>query len=185
MSGADRLAPRERPLQEPPAGQGDAGMDIVAPDTAQAGAITELWVDLAEGQQAHDSHLLTEENRTRIRESVVRHIVTDTLLVARDGEDLVGFVMFSVESGTFEQDVRRGVVENLFVAEPYRSDDLGAELLAAAEARLADRGVDVVALEAMWTNDRARAFYRDQGYEPHRIELEKRLENDSHSRDDG
>mgnify|MGYP000642798532 CR=1 FL=1 len=160
-------------------------MDIVAPDTSLAAEITELWVTLAEGQREHDSHLLTEENRTRIRESVVRHIVTDTLLVARDGDDLAGFVMFSVESGTFEQDVRRGVVENLFVAESYRNEDLGGELLAAAEATLAERDVDVVALEAMWDNESARSFYRERGYEPHRIELEKPLENDSHSRDGG
>jgi GNAT superfamily N-acetyltransferase len=160
-------------------------MEILAPDTALAGEITDLWIDLAESQQAYGSHLLTEGNRTRIRESVVRHIVTDTLLIAREGDDLAGFVMFSVESGSFEQDVRRGVIENLFVAEPFRNESLGGELLAAAEEALADRDVEVVALEAMWTNEDARAFYRDRGYEPHRVELEKSLQSDTPSKDGG
>lgn len=159
-------------------------MDIEAPDTALAGAITDLWLDLAAGQQVYGSHLLADENRTQIRESVVRHIVTDTLLVAREGEDLAGFIMFSVETGSFEQDVRRGLVENLFVAEPYRNDEVGASLLASAEGVLAERDVDVIALEAMYENEDARDFYRTHGYAPHRLELEKRLQSDTHSRDD-
>jgi GNAT superfamily N-acetyltransferase len=160
-------------------------MEIFAPDTSLAGEITDLWMDLAASQREYGSHLLTAGNRTRIRESVVRHIVTETLLLAREDDDLTGFVMFSVESGSYEQDVRRGVVENLFVAESYRNESLGGELLGAAEETLADREVEVVALEAMWDNEEARTFYRDRGYEPHRIEFEKPLQSDTPSRDDG
>jgi len=160
-------------------------MEIFAPDTSLAGEITDLWMDLAASQREHGSHLLTEGNRTRIRESVVRHIVTETLLLAREDDALTGFVMFSVESGSYEQDVHRGVVENLFVAESYRNESLGGELLAAAEETLAERDVEVVALEAMWDNEEARTFYRDRGYEPHRIEFEKPLQSDTPSRDDG
>ena len=154
-------------------------MDIEAPDTTLASEVTDMWVDLAEGQRDFGSHLLPEDNRTRIRESVVRHIVTDSLLVAREDGDLVGFVMFSVESSSYEQDVRRGVVENLFVAESYRRETVGAQLLEAAESVLADRDVEVVALEVMEANEEGRTFYADHGYEPHRLELEKSLESDT------
>lgn len=154
-------------------------MEIESPDTTIAGDVTDMWVDLAGGQREFGSHLLPGENRTRIRESVVRHIVTDTLLVAREGEDLVGFVMFSVESGSFEQDVRRGVIENLFVAESHRRETVGAQLLEAAEDVLRERDVEVVALEVMWDNESAREFYADRGYEPHRMEVEKALESDT------
>jgi ribosomal protein S18 acetylase RimI-like enzyme len=153
-------------------------MDIESPDTTVAGDITDMWVDLAAGQREYGSHLLADDNRTQIRESVVRHIVTDSLLVARDAGALVGFVMFSVESGSFEQDVRRGVVENLFVAESHRRATVGQTLLDAAEARLAERGVAVVGLEVMAENEAAREFYRENGYELHRIELEKPIDTD-------
>lgn len=159
-------------------------MEIEAPDTTLAGAITDMWLDLAADQRAYGSHLLPDENRTQIRESVVRHIVTDSLLVARDGDGLAGFVMFSVESGSFDQDVRRGIVENLFVAESYRNESVGGTLLDAAEADLADREADVVALEVMADNAEARSFYSDHGYDPHRLELEKAVQSDTHSRDD-
>jgi ribosomal protein S18 acetylase RimI-like enzyme len=153
-------------------------MEIESPDTTLAGAVTDMWVELAAGQREYGSHLLADDNRTRIRESVVRHIVTDSLLVARDDGALVGFVMFSVESGSFEQDVRRGVVENLFVAESHRHETVGQTLLDAAEARLADREVAVVALEVMATNEAAREFYRENGYDLHRVELEKSIDTD-------
>jgi ribosomal protein S18 acetylase RimI-like enzyme len=154
-------------------------MEIESPDTTIAGDVTDMWVDLAAGQREFGSHLRTDENRTRIRESVVRHIVTDTLLVAREDEDLVGFVMFSVESGSFDQDVRRGVIENLFVDESHRRETVGAQLLEAAEEVLRERDVEVVALEVMWANESAREFYADRGYEPHRMEVEKALESDT------
>ena len=154
-------------------------MEIDAPDTTAAGEVTDLWVDLAEDQRDYGSHLLAAENRTRIREAVVRHIVTDSLLVARDDGDLVGFVMFSVESGSFDQDVRRGLIENLFVAESDRREAVGEQLLSAAETVLADRDVEVVALDVLYGNEPARAFYDELGYEPHRLELEKVVESDT------
>jgi ribosomal protein S18 acetylase RimI-like enzyme len=154
-------------------------MEIDAPDTTAAGEVTDLWVDLAEDQRDYGSHLLAAENRTRIREAVVRHIVTDSLLVARDDGDLVGFVMFSVESGSFDQDVRRGLIENLFVAESDRRETVGKQLLSAAETVLADRDVEVVALDVLYGNESARAFYDELGYEPHRLELEKVVESDT------
>lgn len=153
-------------------------MEIESPDTTAAGDVTDMWVDLATGQREYGSHLLADDNRTRIRESVVRHIVTDSLLVARESGTLVGFVMFSVESGSFEQDVRRGVVENLFVAESHRRETVGQTLLDEAEAALADRDVEVVGLEVMAANEEAKEFYRANGYQLHRVELEKPIDTD-------
>jgi len=145
-------------------------------------AVTELWVRLAAGQREHGSHLLPEENRTAIRESVARHAVGDTLLVAR-AEDVVGFAMVVIETGTFEQDCTRGVVENLYVVPERRGEGVGTALVEAAEATLADRGADVVSIEVMADNERARGLYRRLGYDPHRIELEKPVKSDTHSKD--
>jgi ribosomal protein S18 acetylase RimI-like enzyme len=141
-----------------------------------------LWVRLAAGQRDHGSHILPEANRERISESVARHAVGETLLVARD-DDIVGFVMFTVETGTYEQDCTRGIVENLYVLPEHRNEGIGTALLGAAETALFDRGVDTISLDAMADNERARAFYRRRGYEPHRVELEKRAESDTHSKD--
>ena len=141
-------------------------------------ALVEYWVELAAGQRTFGSHLLADENRTPVRATVARSVVADELLVARDN-DLVGFVTFGVESGTYEQDTVRGVIRNLYVEPNRRGEGIGSELLAAAETALVERGAETLTLEAMAENEAARRFYRRHGYRPHRVEMEKQAESDT------
>ena len=154
-------------------------MDITAPSTELTDVITDMWVDLARDQRSYGSHLLGPENRAVIRETVVQRIVADNLLVARRDGAVVGFVMFTVEHGRYEQDVTPGLVENLYVEPAARRDGVGSALLRAAEERLVADGATVLRLEAMAENESARQFYAAHGYTPHRLELEKRTENDT------
>jgi ribosomal protein S18 acetylase RimI-like enzyme len=88
----------------------------------------------------------------------------------------VGFVTFSTSGGGYDMDATRGSVENLFVRPSARGEGVGASLLSAAEAALADRGVDVVSLEVLAANARAREFYDREGYGEHRVVVEKRVD---------
>jgi ribosomal protein S18 acetylase RimI-like enzyme len=153
-------------------------------DSGDAELLADLWVELAADQRQHGSHLLAESNRRRIREAMLQHVVTDTALVARREGDVVGFVSFGRESESFEQDLIRGTVHNIYVRSGHRGEGIGSALLSRAEAALAERGVDAVCLQAMATNSEAREFYRRHGYDPHRIELEKPIESDSLTTDD-
>lgn len=156
---------------------------IDAPGADVAGAVTDLWVALAAGQRQHDSHILPEANRARIRERILRHAVNDTLLVARE-EDLLGFATVEREGGSYAQDSTRGIVTNLYVRPESRGEGVGAALLDAAEDRLRELGVGAVALEVMADNEDARQFYGRAGYDPHRVELQKPVESDTHSKGD-
>nr|WP_305794597.1 GNAT family N-acetyltransferase [Halomarina rubra] len=141
---------------------------------------------MAADQQAYDSHLLAEPNRGTARETICRSIVTGGMLVARTDDDTVaGFVQFSVESGAYETDVRKGLVENLFVDPDHRDAGVGSTLLDAAESALAADGADVVVLDVMAGNEDARRFYRRHGYDPHRITMLKPVENDIPGEGDG
>lgn len=144
--------------------------------TDDAARVADLWVELGTDQLGHDSHLLPEANREHVRESVLRHAVAGTLFVARADGEIVGFVTCSVESGGYEQDVTRGLVENLYVVPRHRDAGVGAALLERAEAELGERGCTVVALDVMATNSDAKRFYERHGYDPHRVELEKELD---------
>lgn len=148
-------------------------------------ALVGLWIDLAADQRRHGSHLVAEENRPAIRETMLQHVVTDTALVARRDGTIIGFVTFDVESGRYRQDVSRGIVNNIYVRDDDQSEGIGHELLAAVEAKFDEIGVDVVSLRAMAANDGALQFYRQQGYEPHRIELEKPINSDTQRSNDG
>ena len=173
------------------------GYRIKAGETDDADALAALWVELADGQRRHGSHLRAAPNHDRIRQAMLQHAVTDTVLVARkqvtdggvsDDEemagDVVGFVTFGRESEEYTQDLVRGIVHNIYVREGDRGVGVGAALLSAAERILDERGADAVALQAMAANEAARRFYRRNGYEAHRVELEKSLESDSLTTDD-
>lgn len=151
--------------------------------------LVDAWVALASDQHAHGSHLLAEENRATVREHVTHHVVGDRILVARekpaggggtDVDDVVGFVQFSTEVGTYRMDVDRGVVETLYVEPEHRDQGVGSRLLERAERALAADGITTVSLEVMAENEAARRFYEDNGYHLHRVGLEKALENDTH-----
>jgi|AntRauTorcE11898_2_1112593.scaffolds.fasta_scaffold11098_2 ribosomal protein S18 acetylase RimI-like enzyme len=95
-----------------------------------------------------------------------------------NGDDwgFLGFVTFSMTDGGYEMDATRGEVENLFVRPSARGGGVGAALLSATEAALADRDVDVVSLEVLAGNARAREFYEREGYGEHRVVVEKRVD---------
>lgn len=148
-------------------------------ETGDVGSLADLWVELAADQRRYGSHLVSEKNRSAIRRTMLQHIVAETALVARRDGSVVGFVTFDVEAGQYRQDVSRGIIRNIFVRDNDRNNGIGDGLLKTAEGALESRGADVVALEAMAGNRRARQFYRRCGYEPHRIELEKPINSDT------
>jgi ribosomal protein S18 acetylase RimI-like enzyme len=162
----------------------------VEPAVAQdVDSLADAWVALAAEQREHGSHLHAASNRDRIRESMAHHVVEGTCLVARDPssddaavstpadhERFVGFVTFAVQSGGYDVDAVRGAVENLYVDPGFRGQGVGAALLDAAEAELDSRGVEVVTLEVLAANQRARAFYAREGYDEQRVVAEKRID---------
>ncbi|WP_202904552.1 GNAT family N-acetyltransferase [Haloarcula rubripromontorii] len=154
-------------------------MEIATASMDDVDTIVDLWVRLAESQRAHGSHLFGDRNRTAVRETVVQRIVAENVCIARIDRHVVGFVMVTIDSGRYEQDKTRGIIENIFVEPVHRNRGIGSELLDTAEELLRQAGADILALEAMADNESARQLYRAHGYTPHRIEFEKPTENDT------
>jgi ribosomal protein S18 acetylase RimI-like enzyme len=157
----------------------------VRPATGQdVDAIADMWVALADEQRDHGSHLLAAENRSQARDLVAQYVHADGVAVATRGSVPVGFVMFHAESGFYETDSTRGVVDNVYVRPEQRGEGIGSVLLDFAEDALRDRGADVLAVEALAANEAARRLYESRGYEAHRVTLERPAESDTHSKDD-
>ena len=166
----------------------DSETAIERPAIEDASTIADLWVELASDQRTHGSHLAAAANRERILDSINHHLADGTLLVARGdgksegtGEDrgIAGFVMFSIERRLYAVSTVRGTVHNLYVVPERRGEGIGSALLAAAERALAADGADRISLEVLVGNEEARRFYEENGYAPHRIEFEKRVETDN------
>jgi len=160
-------------------------MDIDRPAPEEVEALADLWIALAREQRAHGTHIRPEANRSRIAETLSRHAIAGEVFVARANDEIVGFVTYERTGESFETDADRGVVQNLYVRPAYRDAGVGASLLEHAEADLAADGADAVTVEAMAANEAAHRFYERNGYERHRVVLEKRLEDENHSKDRG
>ena len=173
----------------------DSGLDsedvLIEPATSDdVTTVAEDWIDLASEQLVYGSHVLPDANHDVILDVLSAYRFNDGLLVARVGDDIVGFATFSLERGSFDLDTTRGLLSNLFVKPHVRNRGVGTSLLEAAEHSLAESGASVVVLEAMAANESARRFYRRHGYETYRVGMERTLEqtaqeeNDTHSKED-
>jgi ribosomal protein S18 acetylase RimI-like enzyme len=147
-------------------------------------AVADMWVALADEQREHGSHLFAAENRSQARDLIAQYVHADGVAVAARGGVPVGFVMFHAETGFYETDATRGVVDNLYVQPDQRGNGLGSALLDYAEDALRERSADVLAVEALASNEAARRLYESRGYEAHRVTLERSAESDTHSKDD-
>ncbi|WP_435358237.1 GNAT family N-acetyltransferase [Haloarchaeobius sp. DFWS5] len=160
-------------------------MAVEPASLADLDTLADYWVDLAREQRPHGSYIRDVENHDMIRQNFAQHIVGDSVLVDRTPEQIVGFVMFDLSTSDIELSATRGTIQNLFVLPEYRGAGRGAALLAAAEDALADRGVESVQLEVMAENEAAIDFYRREGYDEHRLVMEKRVgvESDTNTKD--
>ena len=142
-------------------------------------AVSAQWVDLVEGQRRYGTHLLAAENATTARSIIEQYVHSDGLAVARSEDRAVfGFVMFHVEDGLYEQDVTRGIVDNVYVVPSRRGERIGSRLLEYAEGALEEREVHVVTLSVMAANEEVADWYRRRGYEAHRLTLERSVDSD-------
>ena len=163
-------------------------IERASPDDIEA--VADMWVRLARDQRRYDSYVYADANRETMRETLAAHQVNDGLLVAREGDSVVGFASFSIERGSLDLDADRGLLSNIYVEPGARGQGLGTALLEAAEDELAAQGAEVVVLEVMARNEAARRFYDRHGYETYRVAMERSLdddrsENDTHSKEDG
>jgi ribosomal protein S18 acetylase RimI-like enzyme len=99
----------------------------------------------------------------RFSRSLLRRMLKEDLsLVALNGDEIVGFVIASLE---MENSERFGYIATLEVLGTHRRRGLARNLLVKAENLLRDAGCRYVALHAAITNVAAMALYASCGYE--------------------
>ena len=98
-----------------------------------------------------------------------RHV----LLLARDGDDLVGYALAHVTAvqdtwvpDTWRTGPRIGELESLGVVEGRRGEGIGSALVDAVERELAALGVDDLILGVLPGNEGARRLYERRGFRP-------------------
>ncbi len=157
--------------------------------------VAELWLpyhrELAANVDAHaladrpDEELI-EENVEFYRERFETEGTRGWVVVESDQVDpectdpaveLTGHVLTSVDAcpSVFDRPDRL-VVGDLYVTEPYRGSGLADRLIERAVADARDQSCGELRLDVAVDNDRARAFYKKQGFEPYRKQLTRKVE---------
>lgn len=115
------------------------------------------------GDEADDLGALDRGRVTRAWRDAGPRAVT---LVARTAEGEIAGISTVVESFAIYANGPYGVINEMYVAPPYRSQGVGARLIDAVKDLAARRGwgrIDVTAPESpAW--DRTRRFYESQGF---------------------
>jgi ribosomal protein S18 acetylase RimI-like enzyme len=88
------------------------------------------------------------------------------VLVAETNRQLVGYAFVTVDSGysSWNGGERLAQLETISVAPAMRGEGVGERLLAAVRGRLANAGIESIALASVCANDGAHRFYERHGF---------------------
>ncbi|MEM7427736.1 MAG: GNAT family N-acetyltransferase [Pseudomonadota bacterium] len=100
------------------------------------------------------------------------------LLVAVNGDRIVGCAQVSILSGLSYQGIRRALIEDVRIAGAERGKGLGRELMAAACAHARDAGCEMIELFVHEERKDAHRFYESCGFEGRHRGYRKRLSDD-------
>ncbi len=76
---------------------------------------------------------------------------------------------------TMQKPSRRGFIEELYVAPPYRGAKIGAKLMKKIESYLIGKGCNSLFLTVLATNTKAYKFYKKFGYSDRDIDMLKEI----------
>lgn len=127
----------------------------------------------AEHDQAIDvlCELWTDEPRDRVAEFFEE--AGYHALCAFEDEDVVGVAGVSEQRALHHE--RHAWVHDIVVTAERRGEGIGRVLMGAVESWARERGLDLVALATIDSNDDARRFYDENGYEEWGRVHERRL----------
>lgn len=107
---------------------------------------------------------LDQEHLSSAMVPLIKRPELGDLLVAQQGDDLIGYVVITwgwgIESGGAE-----ALVDEMYVVDAYRNQGVGTLLMTAALERAKEQEVKVVFLETESDNPESRALYDRLGFE--------------------
>jgi ribosomal protein S18 acetylase RimI-like enzyme len=113
-------------------------------------------------------------DREKSRKSILLHVKKHhgTIKVAESGGRPVGFIEFKPMSSSFGT---YGYINIIFVEEKHRKHGIGKALLDSAEKWFLSRGISSIQATVTNTNKESLDFFREHGYLPRRVVVEKRV----------
>ncbi len=131
------------------------------------GLLREL-ADVVENRQGLDMKVTAENLAALLNET------NSYLLVARDGDEVVGFINFMVRRTALHTGLS-GLIDELVVRQGVRGSGVGRSLITAAADTCRQLGCVELEVSTEKTNAAARRFYRKCGFDEDAVLLEMEL----------
>jgi GNAT superfamily N-acetyltransferase len=141
---------------------GDAALELRRATAADLPALVGMLADdpLGAGREADDGDLTPYRRAFDLVDADPAHV----LLVAVDGDDVVGTLQLSVLPGLARRGASRGQIEAVRVAAGARGGGLGAAMIGWAVEESRRRGCGLVQLTTDKSRTGARRFYERLGF---------------------
>jgi len=139
-----------------------------------------LWKAFMNDPSAIDGLIpADDENAGKMKEFVSRLVAEEPrqVLVAEDGGDLVGYLIFERQAKTTALRTTRkwGYISDLYVVPGLRGRGIGRDLLRKCLDELESLGVSHVRLNVWSENHRAMRLYREAGFRDYMVLMEATL----------
>ena len=143
-------------------------MNIREAEKEDLDKLVQLWIKFNEVHDRINDWVELEENLEDIGRSDLKEYMQEDekrVLVA-EGEELAGFVSFSVEE---HPDIIKqeeiGVIDKVFVKKEYRNEGIASQLVKEAEAWFDEEGLELLKTRVAVENRKAQSFWSDKGFE--------------------
>jgi GNAT superfamily N-acetyltransferase len=120
-------------------------------------------VAMMRGYYGQDGYTFVESEARAAALMLINDPTLGRLWVARDGDEVVGYVAVAL-GFSFEYRGREAFVDELLIAESHRGRGLGREALEIAEAYCREAGVNALHLEVERHRENAVELYRRRGF---------------------
>lgn len=107
------------------------------------------------------------------KNSFIKCIKTETVLIAEVEDRVVGYVCATVDNYSFRGINPIAELENMYVEEEFRNKGVGSKLVEVLLSELKDQRVKRIKVGALHSNTEAIKFYKKNGFENHVVELER------------
>lgn len=97
------------------------------------------------------------------------------VLVAKDDNNIVGYILAFIDSFPFRKFNPIAEIENMYIEETYRDKGLGSRLIGKIKEIARKKGAKRLKVTAVTDNSQALSFYRKNGFEDFDTTLEMNL----------
>lgn len=141
--------------------------------------VKDMWLELAQLMEPYSKlNELNDDVEEEALEGIQKLFADDryTIFIGKKNTQTTGFMVIKKD----KQDARKIKnyikISDLFIKENYRNQGYGAEFLEKAEEQAESQNCTHLKVSSEWKNNRARKFYKQNGYEEKQVEYSKTIQ---------